>query len=180
MKVLIKSGRELTNLEIDQINLSKQREFKAVPLNNDQLKTHTFFLLEDEDGNVLSQGQLLPINGVKFNDQSFDIFGIGGIIANQKGRGFGRIIMEEIKKYLINNKKTGVGFTRLDVEEFYRKSGFETSVDLAKRFIYLEDGKEIINQESDFIVYLDSPDNLMSKILQHPNIRVLLPRRPDW
>lgn len=137
-----------------------------------------FFLLKDNQNNVLAQGQLIPVNGIVFKGETFNIFGIGGIITNIKGKGYGRKIMFSVKNYLRLHHKTGVGFTSLS--NFYEKCGYSVDKGAIKQFVHVIDDKKIINTESDRVCYLDSDDKFMEKVLKNPDQEVYLPRNPDW
>jgi hypothetical protein len=115
---------------------------------------------------------------VIFDNEIFDIYGICGIIANEKGKGYGRELMAIIKQYLIDNIKSGVGFT--GVPGFYEKCGYKSDKDSLKRFVCVADGKEIANTSDEYIVYFNSADRFMEKVLTNPEEKVFLPRTPDW
>ncbi len=177
-RVIIKSWHDLTRDELDEMNESHAREWNISSMNPDYHAENIFFLLKDSEKNILAQGQLVPIKGVVFNGETFDIFGIGGIIANKKGEGYGRQIMNAIKDYLTSHNTTGVGFTGFS--GFYEKCGFNVDRDAIKRFIYMTDGKEVVNTESDRVCFLDAEDNFMEKVIQNQHELVYLPRTPDW
>lgn len=177
LKVEIKLGKDLSQREIGAINKAKARE--SMPdIKEDDLENSTFILLKDSDGNILAQGQLVSIDGISFNNEYFSILGIGGIVANPKGKGYGRKLMLVIKDYLSKNKTTGVGFT--GVPEFYQKCGYLTDRESLKRFVHIVDNKYIRNTEDEYVVYIDSEDKFMEKVLSNPDIKVYLPRDPNW
>lgn len=178
-KLLVKAGGELSEQEIGQINQAKAREFKVSPLNEKQLETTLFFLLLGHQ-KILAMGELIPVNPIKFNKEVFSVLGIGGILANEKGKGYGRKIMSAIKDYLISQDKTGVGFCGLNNKGFYEKCGFKVETALIKRFVFQENDRKITNSEDDCVVYLDASDRFMEKVLLHSDQEVMLPRPPDW
>lgn len=178
-KLLIKAGNKLNRDEIDQINLAKAREFKVPPLQEKDLKDGLFFLLFDNK-KILAMGQLIPVAPINFSGEIFSIFGIGGILANKKGKGYGRQIMTAIKGYLTTENKTGVGFCGLHNKGFYEKCGFKIDTTSIKRFVFQEKGKKITNSGDDCVLYLDASDRFMQKVLSYPDQEVILPRSPDW
>lgn len=178
LKVEFKSGQDLTQREIDAVNEAKFREWKIPPMETDQRANSTFVLLKDDKDNILAQGELITVNGVVFNNQSFDILGIGGVIANIKRQGHGRRLLLTIKDYLLEHKKTGVGLT--GVPEFYRKCGYSTDRESLKRFVHVVDSKEIRNTEDEYVAFIDSDDRFMQKVLSSPSKKVYLPRAPNW
>ncbi|MDQ5954613.1 MAG: N-acetyltransferase protein [Patescibacteria group bacterium] len=176
--LMIKKWNELSSQELSQMNDSHAYEWKIGPMSAEYHKENIFFLLENHHGHILAQGQLIPINGVKFQNDIYNIFGIGGIIANIKNKGYGSIVMAAITKYLKDHHKTGIGFTGFS--GFYEKCGFLVDEKSIKRFVYRENNKNIINTESDRICYLDSDDHFMEKVINNVNDIVYLPRTPDW
>lgn len=178
-KLLVKAGVKLSRDEIGQINKAKAREFRVPPLQAKDLKDSLFFLLLDNK-EILAMGQLMPVSSIKFNKESFSILGIGGILANQKGKGYGKQIMTAIKDHLVTENKTGVGFCRLHNKGFYEKCDFNVDTTSIKRFVFQDGGKKITNFDDDCVLYLDASDHFIQKVLSYPNKEVILPRPPDW
>jgi len=178
-KILVKKGADLTKGEIDQINQANAREFKVGPLPKKYLKTALFFLLVDNKA-VLAKGELHPIEPVYFNDEKFSILAIGGVLANKKGKGYGKKVMVAIKNHLISNDKTGVGFCISSNKEFYEKCGFRVDTTSIKKFVFPKGDKKIVNLDDDFVVFKDGPDEFMKKIISHPTQEAIVPRPPDW
>lgn len=180
MKVYVRPRSKLGASEINQINEAKAREFKAPPLSPQQLKDMLFFLLLDKQNYLLATGSLITVEPIYFNNESFSVLGIGGIIANVKGKGYGRQIMLAIKDYLIKRQKSGVGFCASRNLGFYKKCSFGVSVNSIKRFCYHSGDKKITNTDDDCVIFRDSTDQFMQKVLIYPDKEVILPRRPDW
>lgn len=179
MELIIKLGSQLTSREIQQINLAKNREFKAPPLSKAQLQATTHFLLVEND-KIFATGELISINNIKFNSKIYNILGIGGIVANTKAQGFGKQIMTAIKKYLLEKNKSGVGFCLSKNKGFYEKCGFFVDDEAINRFVYYTGGKRITDTWDHCVFYLNSSDNFMRDVLLNPNLEIFLPRPPDW
>lgn len=177
-RLFIKTWNQLSSKELEQMNDSHAREWHIGPMSQEHHKNNIFFLLIDPNGDILAQGQLVPIEGIQFKNEIFNIFGIGGIIANVKGQGYGRKIMDAIILYLKNKHMTGVGFTGFS--GFYEKCGLSVDTESIKRFVYFDGKKEVINTESDRICYVDSDDHFMEQVIKNPHDIVYLPRTPDW
>lgn len=178
-KVVIKQGTELSEAEIEQINTAKLKEWNVPPLDEEQRK-HIIVLIKDENCTILAQGQLVPLEDVIFDNEEFSCVGIGGVIANKKGQGYGRILMQEIKAYLEMHNTTGIGFTGKDTVGFYKRCGFLADYTSLKRFIHMKNGKKITNTTEECVFYFDSEDRFMEKVLSKPNFYIFLPRDPDW
>jgi GNAT superfamily N-acetyltransferase len=179
-RIVIKKGKDLNREEIEAINLAKAREWKVAPMNKEHKEKHIFVLLKDPDDNILAQGQLVPIENIVFNGETFSALGIGGIIANIKGQGYGRELMAGITAYLKKQNKSGFGFTGDKQIGFYKKCGFSTHLSVIKRFVHKKDGKKIINRRETWVFGLDAEDRFLEKVLSKPKLEVFLPRDPDW
>ncbi|MBI3385111.1 GNAT family N-acetyltransferase [Candidatus Gottesmanbacteria bacterium] len=179
MKLLIKTGKELTDSEFEQITQAHLREFKEGPSNKSDLGDNHFFLLKAGE-KILAAGILISVQPVNFNKEIFSILGIGGIIANERGKGYGKKIMLAVRKYLAKKNISGVGFCGEYNSDFYQKCGFQTDRDSIRRFIYYENGKRIENKSDDFVLYWNSSDNFMKKVLANKKTDIILPRPPNW
>jgi len=178
-KIFVKKGIELTDRETHEINTAKAREFKVPTISKEQKEKALFFLLEEGE-RILALGELVPIEPIKFNDETFSVLGIGGIVANEKRKGYGREIMTAIKTYLKTHDKTGVGSCALKNKGFYEKCGLGVNCSSLKRFVYRKEGKKIINDSDDCVIYQDGSDGFIEKILALPGKEVALARPFDW
>ncbi len=174
----IKKGEDLTLFEIDLLNSSKAREWQLPPMKESDLKRALWFLVRNSEKAILAQGELIPIDGVSFNSKRYNIYGIGGIIANVKMQGYGKKLMQAIASYLEKARKTGVGFT--GKPEFYRKCGWLVDVEPLARFVYLEGKKEVHNENDQTVFYNFGEDNFMKEVVKNPSEKVYLPRYPNW
>ena len=182
MKISIKSGRNLSESDYLQIKEAFFREFKEGPNSPGDLSNHKFFLLKEGE-KILALGGLIPVKPVTFRGKIFNIVGIGGILANEKRKGYGKKIMTSIRRYLILHHETGVGFCGERNIQFYEKCGFNIDRDSITRFIHHENGKRISNgmkTTTDFVVYLDSDDHFMKKVQENSSEDIILPRPPNW
>lgn len=181
-KILFKNVSELTDKEITEVNEACTREFhepftKSV---KNEASSRQLFLLKDKSENIVSMGQLILIEPVRFMGQTYSILGVGGIVSNVKGKGYGKKIMATIKQYLMENHKTGIGFCGKHNRLFYEKCGFSVDPDLIHRFVYYTGNKKVVNHNDDCLVYFDSNGSFMKKIFADSSEEILLPRPPDW
>lgn len=179
MKAIIKNAKDLTEDEFNQINNASLREFKKA-LSRIEISSGRIFFLLSDDKKVLAMGNLLPIAPINLNQETFSILGIGGIIANEKGKGYGKEIMTAIRDYLAAKDKTGIGFCMPRNRGFYEKCGFNIDTSSVPRFIYLKGGKRVVDQYGQFIFYHDGSDHFMPKVLSDPDQNVILPIPPTW
>lgn len=179
MKLVVKNAEDLTQDQLNQINRASLREFQTTLPSKQKLAGRLFFLLL-RGKKVLAMGQLLPIEPVRFNQKSFSILGIGGIIANEKGKGYGKQIVTAIRNYLIAKDKIGVGFCMPRNRGFYEKCGFDIDTTSVQRFVYYKGDNEITDQQGQFIFYHDASSLFMSKVLSTSDRKVVLPIPPTW
>ena len=177
LKIVIKRGTELSKEELEHVTNAKDAEWETGPIDQEQ-KNEIFVLVKNSGGDILSHGQLVEINGVIFNGETFNIIGIGGIIANIRGQGYGRILMEGILKYLKKHGISAVGFT--GIPEFYRKCGFSIATEALPRFVHMEGSEKHTNKTDEHLFYYDARDQFMKKVLENSKAEVYLPRHPDW
>ena len=164
--------------EFDAVENAKTREWGPPPPDKKYDEVYVSVLLKDENHEILAQAELIPIDDVVFNDETFSIIGISGVTTNKRGKGYGRKLLEVVKKYLVEGKKTGVGFT--SVPGFYEKCGLSLDRDALKRFVHISNGEKITNTTDEYVVFYDGEDKFMHKVLAHPNKDVHLPRKPNW
>ncbi len=67
--LVTKSGSELIDSELNQINASLFREFKVPPPTKDYLQNKLFFLLKNRD-EILAMGALWEVYPVLFNKET--------------------------------------------------------------------------------------------------------------
>lgn len=178
-ELLHKTGIALTALEIEQIDNAKAREFHAPQMDRQQINASSFFLLE-EGGDLLAMGQFELIEPVKFDGEHYSIIGIGGIVSNERRKGYGRMIMNAIKEFLMANDQIGIGFCAMENKAFYERCGFTVDVGLITRFVYIENGKRIINTLDDCVLYVDPSGTFIGKLYSRPEKDIILPRPPNW
>ena len=163
-----------------QLCESAQREFgvqlPALPAMNDRLY---FLLVETESERILASGYLKNITPVTWNTESFSFHNIGGVIANEKGKGYGKKVMAAIRDYLLSHDKIGLGFCFPENQGFYEKSGFKVDQASTKRIIY-RDGDSCFTAEGQVIIYLDSCNRFMKKILADGSHEIYVPDATIW
>src|SRR5258706_7705647 len=112
MNCKIKHGKDLTADELETINKTRQLEFQSSTIfdtNNAQyFYEHIFFLVE-ENNKIHAFGLFLETN-ITFLSVTYKIFGIASIVSLQKGKGYGKILMEGMKDFVMKSGKTPSGF----------------------------------------------------------------------
>lgn len=177
--MVIKKGVDLIDQELSQIKEAIFREFKA-PFNiSDQTKDRLFFLLKQED-TILAMGALWEVKPVVFNGENFVIYGVLNVVANIKGKGYGKRIVHTIREYLIFRNKTVLGFCMPKNTGFYEKCGFNIDAVSTHRFVYTKGRERITNQDGQYIFYQDSSNHFMEKVLAVPDQEVSIPTEKLW
>lgn len=179
--LIVKKGHDLTLREIEEVNEAKAREWQIPSMSKHQIVVSTYFHLRNQVGELLSLVQLLDIPPFEFKGETFNLTGIGGMISNKKGRGFGRELIHGVIGYLAQKDLTTFGFCDTEVGEFYHKSGLTVIPGLTEKFVYYnKQGKRYLNHKEPNIMYYESSDQFMSKVLRFDPPEVVLPRAPDW
>lgn len=179
IKLTQKDESALTEDVLSQINQSLLKEFKVSLPPRDPLFKKLFFLLQ-RDNTILAMGALMEVQHVMFDEEEFTIYGFVEVVANEKGRGYGKQVVEAMTNYLRIHDKTGIGFCMPRNKGFYEKCGLETNTISTQRFVYIKEEERITNQDGQIIFYHDSSDNFMKKVLSKPGIDVYIPTGRLW
>lgn len=87
-------------------------------LNDEDL--HFLVYKNDE---LLSYLNLVKVS-VKNNEEKIQVLGVGNVCTKYKGRGDGKVLMEELKVYLKKSGERGLLFCKSQLEDFYNKYGW--------------------------------------------------------
>lgn len=177
VRVEQKSGSDLGTGVLEEINKAKNREFGDDPLTENELQDSIFFLLYADD-KLAAFGRLFSIDGVKFEGKDYSLYGINGIVSLEKGKGYGRQVMNAMSNYLVSRDRSAIGFCRPEVRGFYEKCNYLLDVDTVPQFRFpVEFGKESLNDD-DTVVYYEGFDGLMAKLRAQPEQEVYFPCHP--
>ena len=151
-------GKKKLNIELKEL----KKEMKS-----------TFYFVKDKK-EVKSFGLLKPLK-INYLGKTYKILGIGNILAIEKGKGHGRILMKKILKDLKKKNKTGLGFTGNKIEGFYRKIGFTSEIKLKNRFFYDYGNKKTNKKEKGWWgIYYEGKDKFITNVLK-TKLTVMLP-----
>ena len=137
----------LTHSERNQINDALLREFRVSLPPIDPLFEKLFFLLKRADV-ILAIGGLMEVKPVIFDKEEFVVYGFVDVVANEKGRGYGKQVLKAMSDYLRAHDKTGLGFCMLKNKPFYEKCGFQIETASTHRFVYIK-GEEKEREEKE-------------------------------
>ncbi len=163
---LIKN-KSLKNVEKEFINNSRVADWGEENRKDFEkdFEPDTEWFFVKYNNKTLSFGCLRPIT-ITYLGKKYEIMGICSILSLEKGKGYGRTLIEEMIKYLKKKGNTGLGFTVKT--EFFKKAGLKAEKDFIQRFVYknLKTGEEIIDNEGDGIYY-NGKDNFIKKVLSN-------------
>lgn len=125
----------------------------------------TYFMLMDAEEVVLSLGCLCPVE-VVFCGAPRPVLGIGGVVANVKGRGYGKILVTAIARAAAKRQLDSLGFCASRNAEFYRKCGLHVEAGLRSRF-WLGGAPPPESEDEDVLCLPDSA--LLAAMLKAPN-----------
>ncbi len=170
-------GKELKQEDLDLIN-----EYRKIRLgrssiwdhqNNNYFHDRLFFLVRD-DNKLVSFGTLRPIK-VYIDDNEIDIMGIQAVISIIQGKGYGKILMQEMVKYADQNQLTLVGFCEHKNAEFYTKSGLEVFENKNLNFIFVKENGEEYTEEGGVIYYSAENSDIKDALLNNKKIKHFIP-----
>ncbi len=176
MIVTVKNGEDISQKLALEIKSLQAKAFGSSAI--DKKKKYSFehaicFLLRNEKGKLVSVG-IIREKKMKYLGKVYKIMSIGGVASNPKGKGYGKIIMQAIVKYLKNNKLTGLGFCKKSNSPFYKKSGLEIADNVENRFCAVEQDN-LYNNNCDAL-YVSGKDKFMEKVQAHKRAKVYLKR----
>jgi len=101
---------------------------------------------------------------ITHHDQHYPILGVGNIIAVEKRQGYGKLLMQAIKDYLVSKHLTGMGFCDGSVCPFYVQCGFQITEGLSSRFRY-QDGRTEKQNGAYGVLHFDGGDGVARHLL---------------
>ncbi|MBA3872504.1 MAG: GNAT family N-acetyltransferase [Anaerolineae bacterium] len=167
LNTTIMRGQDLSEAQIDFMNKQRLMEYgeNTKDFKKNELASIFFFL--DQAESVKAFGMLKPLNIIHDGKQC-PILGISNIIAVEKGRGYGKLLMQAIKEYLVSKHMNGLGFCDHEICPFYVQCGFQIIEGLSSRFQYLyaqQDGQKEKLDSPRGTIYFEGRDKLASKLL---------------
>lgn len=163
------------------------REYGKNTKNFEELERDSlfFFLWEGsqkgppEDKAIKAFGMLKPVD-LYYGDNVVPILGIGNVMAVEKSRGYGTVLMDHIRRYLERNRAVGLGNSHQDNFPFYQKCGFQFIPGVVKRMVSLEtDGSRRTPQDwSEYDLFLYDGDHRLDEIVKGSDEIII--RVPLW
>lgn len=167
LETTVKPGTELTSEELEVINFWRKKEFDKEAWSHDGINyfhKNLFFIIRNTE-QIVSFGMLIPID-IFIDKQKYSIDGIATIFSVVRGKGYGKFLMQEMKKYIQGSDKIAIGFCNSKNTEFYKKCGYSIWENGIDNFIYIdEEGKEIKDDGGDTL-YLDNSEHVLENAIK--------------
>ena len=139
-------------------------------------EANLFLLRSDNNEKILATAVIKPYD-IRFNGTTYPVQGILNVVSGVKKQGYGRMVMEAVKEWLIAEQTTGMGFAKRSVSKFYSQCGYQVEKDLVERF--REEAKDgTLNSHPDGeedVIYVNDRANLVQTILSKPNRWAYIP-----
>ncbi len=170
ISVIQKLGKELTKKELEVINAYRKKEFNSKSIidpkpTNDEWNKRYFLVKGGKANKLLSFGCFHNVT-VSYKDEKYDVLGIARIVSVEKSKGYGRALLDDMRRYMIENNKIGVGFCNPNTSEFFKKSSFFIAKNAQNRFVYKDGDKEIKPKwETGDVIVFDTTKQLLSNLL---------------
>lgn len=181
--VIQKPGKELTKKELEVINTYIKKEFNSKtiidpkPTNDEWNKI--YFLVKGGKANKLLSFACFHNVTISYKDEKYEVLGIARVVSVEKSKGYGRTLMDEMRRYMIENNKIGVGFCNPNTSEFYKKSGFFIAKNAQERFVFTEKNKVVKSKwETGDVVVFDTTKQFLSNLLNTNKVFTI--SRPHW
>lgn len=179
MLTIVKSGRDLTDKELGIVNKYRKIEFNSKNSIDPQLGNedweNNYFLVKDDQESVLAFG-VIRVTEIEFRRKIYPVLEFISVVSIVKRRGYGSLVMEEMKKYSSKEGKTLIGFCISDLVPFYLKTGFETTMGSKDRFCFKKDKWSFPGETPGEAVYVRGRDCLIDGMLQHPQEEIYVTR----
>ena len=131
-----KKTPEISKKEMRFMNLWREIEFgtQSVKDFKEDYPDSVFFFVKSEN-KILAFGTLVPLK-ISYLGREYNLMRVCNIISVEKGKGFGRMLVYEMERYMEANEKTGLGFCPKNVLDFYLECGFSTREGFSGNFRY--------------------------------------------
>lgn len=178
-RIVLRNSSELSDDELTQMKEAIFREFKVPFRIQDNPQDTLYFFLKQQNA-ILAMGALGEVTPVIFNGDEFTFLGVLNVVANEKGKGYGKQVVTAMRESITTQDRTGLGFCFPSNKGFYEKCGFKIEANSTQRFVYRKGIERIINQDGQIIFYQDCSDDFMKKVLANPGKVVTIPTQGLW
>lgn len=157
-------GKDLPDDVIDMMVSQRIKEYgeNTKDFRNNERDSVFFFL---KSGNEIKAfGMLKPVT-IYYQEKPYHIMGVANVMATEKSKGLGSVLMEQITAYLREHDLTAIGNTHADNFGFYQKCGYRFVPGLLPRFVYQkENGEKERTETQDYDMFCYDPNNRLLEI----------------
>jgi predicted acetyltransferase len=175
--IKIKTGRQLSEKFIQNWNNEVQEEFECNELLNPKNRKNFFkdiFFILENNNKLLSIGRIKSVK-IRYRGKDYNVLGIADVLSLVKRKGYGIKLVQSMKKYIENTKKSEISFCHPSNTKFYEKCGLIILKNRVKQFYYQDnEGKIHKNHWDKDLICIEGKDKLLSKIISHPNEKIKL------
>ena len=165
-KIETKPGKNLSKTEVDLINKHRCIEFglnEIINIQKDEAESTIFFVKREDK--IVAFGMLKPIT-VEYLGKKYDILGFRSGIAIEKGKGYGKMVMQAMIKKCQEKDMTGLGFCLRRNAGFFDKCGLQIEKSFIKRFLYRNPVTKKIKKDTiGDGLYCNGKDDFIKKVL---------------
>ncbi|MFH1030362.1 MAG: GNAT family N-acetyltransferase [bacterium] len=159
-------GKDLSKELIGFMVKHRIREYGENTKDFEANERESIFFFLKHAGEIKAFGMLKPAK-IYHDSTEYDIMGVGNVMAIEKSKGYGSILMEYMRKYLEKNRFVCIGNTHKDNFEFYKKCGFTFIPDLVDRFVHIDKNGKHDNKKdwTDYGMFILDQDNKLEEII---------------
>lgn len=141
-----------------------EQDLKTI-IKSDNDGNQLIILVQSQAGETLAFGKMHPLS-LHLNNGDIEVTCFSEITANVPRQGYGKLVMNEIKRHVETTGQTAIGFCATDLLPFYRACGCRVLQPEDNHFVYVDENNQIVpNLVPGEVVYYSGKDGIMDKIL---------------
>lgn len=160
-----KIGKNLSQEVIKLMVKNRIREYgeNTKDFENNEQDSIFFFLKKDQE--IQAFGMLKPVT-LYSSSKEYKIMGIGNIMALEKGKGYGKLLMDHIRNYLDEHDFVGIGNSYKTNFDFYNKCGFRFIPRVVDRFVYVDTNNNAHREDhTDYCLFIYDKNNALNAVV---------------
>lgn len=173
-KTEIIKGSAISNSDLEVVNEYRKKYFDRNKMWDHETNNHfhdrIIFLLKEDS--VLKAFCTIRDFEVYVNEVKHEILGLQLVSSVEKGKGYGKILMEAVKEYISKQDKTLIGFSEKHITLFYKKTGFNIYIDGSDKFVYVKDDGERYKDGPGDAIFIGPKDSFMFEVVEK-NLEVI-------
>lgn len=172
-------GSEVTKNDLDIVNFLRKQEFNSeipiIPKSDNEDWTNKFFFAKDSTGKILAFA-ILRITNVEFRQKNYPVLEFISLMAVEKRKGYGALLLNKIGEHSRLLGKTFLGFCISELIPFYLKAGLEILPSTTDRFIFRKDQRSFPDETPGVAIFVSGADGLIEEMRKYPKETAYLTR----